>query len=43
MIFVPSKAGVSHSPEEHTKWTDCVNGANVLLRAALELALRGGR
>lgn len=38
MIFVPSVAGASHSPREFTKWEDCVNGANVLLQAALRLA-----
>jgi len=38
MIFVPSRAGVSHAPGEHTAWEDCVNGANVLLGAALKLA-----
>jgi beta-ureidopropionase / N-carbamoyl-L-amino-acid hydrolase len=38
MIFVPSQAGVSHQPAEHTAWEDCVNGANVLLHAALALA-----
>jgi N-carbamoyl-L-amino-acid hydrolase len=38
MIFVPSAAGLSHDPGEHTAWRDCVNGANVLLGAALELA-----
>ncbi len=38
MIFVPSRAGISHSPLEFTAWDDCVNGANVLLRAALILA-----
>ena len=38
MIFVPSVDGASHSPREFTKWEDCVNGANVLLRAALRLA-----
>jgi N-carbamoyl-L-amino-acid hydrolase len=37
MIFVPSRAGISHQPAEHTDWTDCVNGACVLLGAALEL------
>lgn len=37
MIFVPSKGGVSHSPLEFTEWEDCVNGANVLLGAALRL------
>jgi len=37
MIFVPSMNGTSHSPKEFTKWEDCVNGANVLLQAALRL------
>ena len=39
MIFVPSADGASHSPREFTKWEDCVNGANVLLQAALHLAV----
>jgi N-carbamoyl-L-amino-acid hydrolase len=38
MIFVPSDGGISHDPREHTSWEDCVNGANTLLRAALELS-----
>ena len=38
MIFVPSVDGASHSPREFTKWEDCVNGANVLLQAALRLS-----
>jgi N-carbamoyl-L-amino-acid hydrolase len=38
MIFVPSMGGVSHHPAEQTAWKDCVNGANVLLGAALDLA-----
>ena len=38
MIFVPSVEGASHSPREFTEWADCVNGANVLLQAALSLA-----
>ena len=38
MVFVPSAGGVSHDPSEHTAWEDCVNGANVLLGAALRLA-----
>jgi N-carbamoyl-L-amino-acid hydrolase len=37
MIFVPSTGGISHNPREHTNWEDCVNGANTLLRTALEL------
>jgi N-carbamoyl-L-amino-acid hydrolase len=38
MIFIPSRDGVSHSPQEYSSWDDCVNGANVLLRAALAMA-----
>jgi len=38
MIFVPSVGGFSHSSREFTEWHDCVNGANVLLQAALLLA-----
>lgn len=37
MIFVPSVAGISHSPKELTRWEDCANGANVLLRSVLAL------
>jgi len=40
MIFVPSIGGLSHAPGESTSWEDCVNGANVLLGAALALARR---
>ncbi len=32
MIFVPSKGGISHAPDEWTEWQDVYNGANVLLR-----------
>jgi N-carbamoyl-L-amino-acid hydrolase len=38
MIFIPSVGGASHSAQELTPWQDCVNGANVLLQAALRLA-----
>lgn len=37
MLFVPSVGGVSHCPEEFTKWEDVANGADVLLGALLEL------
>lgn len=40
MIFVPSVAGISHSPKELTSWEDCANGANVLLRTVLDLDQR---
>jgi len=36
MIFVPSVAGISHSPKELTSWQDCANGADVLLAAVIE-------
>jgi N-carbamoyl-L-amino-acid hydrolase len=42
MVFVPSIGGRSHDPSEHTPWQSCVNGANVLLGAALELAIGAG-
>jgi N-carbamoyl-L-amino-acid hydrolase len=38
MLFVPSAGGASHSPAEFSRWEDCLNGANVLLQAALRLA-----
>lgn len=38
MVFVPSVRGISHDRSEHTRWEDCVNGANVLLGAAVALA-----
>ena len=37
MVFVPSRGGVSHSPEEFTPPERCVDGARVLLRSLLEL------
>lgn len=38
MIFAPSVKGASHSPREFSRWRDCVNGANLLLQAALRMA-----
>ena len=35
MVFIPSVDGISHSPKEFSRWEDCLNGANVLLQAAL--------
>ncbi|KAI0107982.1 amidase [Hypoxylon sp. NC0597] len=35
MVFVPSKNGVSHNPEEYTSPEDCALGAEVLLQSAL--------
>jgi allantoate deiminase len=40
MIFVRSKEGVSHSPEEWSSKEDCAAGANVLYHATLDLASR---
>ncbi len=40
MIFVRSKEGVSHSPDEWSSKEDCTAGANVLYHAALDLASR---
>ncbi len=37
MIFVPSKGGISHSPNEFTSAPDMANGANVLLQTILSL------
>jgi len=37
MLFVPSQNGVSHSPDEYTAPQDCINGAQVLLRALLQI------
>lgn len=37
MIFVPSRAGISHSPKEFTPWQDVANGAEVLYRSVLLL------
>ncbi|HSO74570.1 MAG TPA: Zn-dependent hydrolase [Blastocatellia bacterium] len=37
MIFVPSLAGISHSPREFSTPEDIANGANVLLQTLLKL------
>ena len=38
MVFIPSRNGVSHSPEEYSSPADIEAGANVLLHALLRLA-----
>lgn len=38
MIFVPSRAGISHAPEEFTEAGDIATGTGVLVRALHELA-----
>lgn len=40
MIFIPSKDGISHAPEEYSSKEDIGNGANVLLQTILELDKR---
>jgi acetylornithine deacetylase/succinyl-diaminopimelate desuccinylase-like protein len=37
MLFVPSRAGVSHSPDEYTAPEQCELGARVLSRAVARL------
>ncbi|MFF2450550.1 Zn-dependent hydrolase [Neobacillus sp. NPDC058068] len=38
MIFVPSKEGISHHPDEFTSWEDIEIGANVMLQTIQELS-----
>lgn len=40
MIFVPSRAGISHQPDENTDMADLCLGANVLLAAVAGLVTR---
>ena len=37
MIFVPSRAGISHAPKEFSSWDDIANGTEVLYRTILQL------
>lgn len=37
MIFIPSRDGISHSPEEYSSPQDITNGANVLMATLLQL------
>ena len=37
MIFVPSRGGISHSPQEFSEPAHIANGANVLLNAILAI------
>ena len=37
MLFVPSRGGISHSPDEYTDPESCVTGARVLLNALLKI------
>lgn len=38
MVFVASKGGVSHAPEEFSQWDDVVVGTDVFLAGVLEVA-----
>ena len=40
MIFVPSRGGLSHCPEEHTEAEDLLRGVRVLARGLIALAQR---
>jgi hydantoinase/carbamoylase family amidase len=40
MIFVPSRQGVSHAPEEYTERTHIETGCNLLLRTMLDVSER---
>lgn len=42
LIFVPSRGGISHAPDEHSDWPDIVKGAEVMLAALTELVQRAG-
>jgi len=37
MIFVPSRDGISHAPQEFSTWDDVANGTEVLYRSVLSL------
>lgn len=38
LVFVPSRRGISHAPEEWTDWPAILDGARLMLRAAERLA-----
>jgi len=40
MIFVPSRDGISHAPQEYSSWDDIANGTEVLYRTILQLDQR---
>jgi N-carbamoyl-L-amino-acid hydrolase len=37
MIFIPSRDGISHAPQEFSTWDDVANGTEVLYRSILNL------
>ncbi|MCP4384418.1 MAG: Zn-dependent hydrolase, partial [Hyphomicrobiales bacterium] len=38
LIFVPSRGGISHAPQESSAWTDIEKGAQLMLNTLLRLA-----
>ncbi|WP_336057905.1 M20/M25/M40 family metallo-hydrolase, partial [Nitratireductor sp. CH_MIT9313-5] len=38
LIFVPSRNGISHAPQEWTDWDAIEKGANLMLRALMRLS-----
>jgi len=38
LLFVPSRGGISHAPEEFSEWADIERGAELLLRALARLS-----
>ena len=40
MVFIPSIGGLSHNPKEFSTEADVINGVNVLLQVALDVATR---
>jgi N-carbamoyl-L-amino-acid hydrolase len=42
LIFVPSRAGISHAPEEWTDWEDIQDGAQLMLNMLIRLCRDGG-
>jgi N-carbamoyl-L-amino-acid hydrolase len=40
VVFLPSRDGISHNPEEYTPFESIVDGANLVLDTVLELTKR---
>lgn len=38
LIFVPSRGGISHAPEEFSAWPDIEKGANLMLQALIDFS-----
>lgn len=39
LVFVPSRGGISHAPEEFTEWDQVVTGAQLVLATLVDLAM----